>query len=86
MVYDTNGYVATDVHYEDFKEYTGIQFPSRISIWRPQEEYSVTVTIEKLTVNSQLTDEQFALEQPPGAQVVHLDSEPANQARDGRPD
>jgi outer membrane lipoprotein-sorting protein len=86
VVYDTNGYVATDVHYDDFKEYNGIQFPSRISIWRPQEEYSVTVTIEKLTVNSQLTDEQFALEQPPGAQVVHLDSEPASQARDGRPD
>ena len=86
VVYDKNGYVATDVHYDDFKAYNDIQFPSRISIWRPQEEYSVTVTIEKLTINSQLTDDQFALEQPPGAQVVHLDSEPEHQARDGQPD
>jgi outer membrane lipoprotein-sorting protein len=85
VVYDKNGYVATDAHYTDFKDYSGIQFPSRISIWRPQEEYSVTVTIEKLTINSQLTDEQFALERPPGAQLVRLDSDSANQAQDGQP-
>jgi hypothetical protein len=28
----------------------------------------------KLEINRALTDDQFALEQPPGAEVVHLDS------------
>jgi len=27
----------------------------------------------KLEINSPLRDDQFALEQPPGAEVVHLD-------------
>jgi len=71
-VYDRNGYVATDARYEGFKDYNGLAFPSTINIWRPQEEYSVTLIIEKLTINQPLTDEQFALNQPPGAQVVDL--------------
>jgi len=30
--------------------------------------------VEKLTINQPLADEQFALQQPEGAQVVHLDA------------
>lgn len=70
--YDKNGNVATDTTYEDFKEYNGISFPSIIHIFRPQEEYAVTLVIEKLTANQPLKGDQFALAQPPGAQVVHL--------------
>ena len=70
--FDKNGNVATDTTYENFKEYNGVSFPSVIHIFRPQEEYSVTLAIEKLTANQPLKDEQFALAQPPGAQVVRL--------------
>jgi outer membrane lipoprotein-sorting protein len=73
-VYDRNGYLATDATYYDFKDYSGLTFPSTIRIWRPQEEYSVSITIEKLTINQPLTDDQFALSQPPGSQLVQLDS------------
>ncbi len=73
-VYDRNGYVATDATYSEYKDYSGVNFPSLISIWRPQEEYSVTLTIEKLTINQPLTDDQFVLNQPPGSQLVRLDS------------
>jgi outer membrane lipoprotein-sorting protein len=73
-VYDRNGYLATDATYYDFKDYSGLMFPSTTRIWRPQEEYSVTIMIEKLTINQPLTDEQFALNQPPGSQLVQLDS------------
>jgi outer membrane lipoprotein-sorting protein len=45
----------------------------QIEIWRPQEEYDITLTILKLQLNEQLADDKFALEQPAGAQVVHLD-------------
>ncbi len=85
-VYDRFGYVATDATYLDFKDYSGLMFPSVIRIWRPQEEYSVTLTIDKLTLNQPLTDEQFVLNQPPGSQLVHLDSAtPTAAASDGRP-
>jgi outer membrane lipoprotein-sorting protein len=72
VIYDKNGNVATDATYYDFKEYNGVLFPSAIHIFRPQEEYSVTLDIVKLTANAPLKDEQFALAQPAGAQVVHL--------------
>ena len=50
-----------------------MNFPSQIEIWRPQEEYDITLTIVKLQLNKPLADDKFALEQPAGAQVVHLD-------------
>ena len=74
VFYDKNGSVATDATYLGFKDYNGVSFPSEIRIFRPQEEYSVTLDIEKLTANQPLKDEQFALVQPAGAQVVRLSS------------
>lgn len=79
-VYDRNGYLATDATYMDFKDYSGALFPSTITVWRPQEEYSVTLKIEKITLNQPLTDEQFVLNQPPGAQLVQLDKTPPTAA------
>jgi outer membrane lipoprotein-sorting protein len=73
LVYDQDGNLATDSRYEGFKDYNGVNFPSQIEIWRPQEEYDITLTIVKLQLNEPLPDDKFALEQPPGAQVVHLD-------------
>ena len=80
IIYDLNGYVTSDVHYEDFQNYNGVMFPSTIEIWRPAEEYSVTLNIVKLTINKPLSNEQFALNQPPGSQLVDLDN-PASTAQ-----
>lgn len=76
LMYDQNGYVATDTRYSEFRDYSGFKFPSVIQIWRPQEEYSIVLTILKLQVNGRLDDSQFVLPQPPGSQVVHLDQAP----------
>jgi len=73
LIYDERGNLVTDAHYEDFKDYIGIMFPNQIDIWRPQEEYAITLKMVKLQLNQPLTDEQFALQQPPGAEVVNLD-------------
>jgi len=72
-IYDQQGNVATDVHYQDYKDYAGTTFPSTIGIERPRESYDLTLSMVKLEINRALTDDQFALEQPPGAEVVHLD-------------
>jgi Domain of unknown function (DUF4292) len=73
FIYDANGKVATDARYAEYKDFNGVTFPSRIEIFRPQEEYDITLNMLKVDINKPLTDEQFVLEQPPGAQVVHLD-------------
>jgi hypothetical protein len=73
QIYDQQGNVVTDAHYHDYKDYSGIEFPNTIEIERPREGYDLTLSILKLEMNRALTDDQFALEQPPGAEVVHLD-------------
>ncbi len=72
-IYDEDGKVVTDARYADYKDYDGISFPSRIEIFRPQEEYDITLNMLKVDINKALKDDQFVLEQPPGAVVVHLD-------------
>jgi outer membrane lipoprotein-sorting protein len=80
-IYDLQGNVATDAHYLDYKEFAGTMFPSTIEIERPRENYDITLTILKLDINKSLTDEQFALEQPAGADVVHLDQPNPSSAK-----
>jgi len=77
LIYDESGTLVTDAHYSDYKDYNAVLFPSRIEIWRPEEEYKITLNMVKLTMNLPLANEKFALEQPPGAQVIHLDNSPA---------
>jgi outer membrane lipoprotein-sorting protein len=72
LIYNEKGVLATDVHYGEYKDYDGISFPKQIEVERPQEEYDITLNIVKLDLNKTLTDEQFALEQPAGAEVVRL--------------
>jgi outer membrane lipoprotein-sorting protein len=72
LIYDENGKLATDVHYGDYKDYDGIRFPTQTEIERPQEEYDITLSIVKLDLNKTLTDDQFDLQQPAGAEVVPL--------------
>lgn len=79
FIYDQDGNLATDSRYEGYKDYDGLQFPSQIEIWRPQEEYDITLTMVKLQVNGPLQDDKFVLDQPAGAQVVNLDRPQASQ-------
>ena len=73
FIYSEDGKVATDAKYAEYKDFNGVSFPSRIEIYRPEEEYDITLNMLKVDINLPLRDEQFVLEQPAGAQVVHLD-------------
>jgi len=72
-IYSEDGKVVTDARYAEYKDFDGVTFPSRIEIYRPQEEYDITLNMLKLDINQMLTDDQFKLEQPPGVDVIHLD-------------
>jgi outer membrane lipoprotein-sorting protein len=79
LLYDGNGNVTTNALYFKYKDDNGIEFPWQIEIARPQEEYDITLNIVKLDLNQPLPDDKFILEQPSGAEVVHLDK-PATQS------
>jgi Domain of unknown function (DUF4292) len=72
LIYNQKGDLVTNTLYANYKDYDGISYPSQIEIVRPQEEYDITLNMLKLDFNKPLTDAQFVLEQPPGAEVVRL--------------
>jgi hypothetical protein len=83
IIYDTKGDVTTQATYQVYKDYNGVSFPNVIEIDRPREEYSIRLTVEKLTINDPLRDDQFALQQPPGSQLVNLDEPNQSAAANG---
>jgi outer membrane lipoprotein-sorting protein len=80
-IYDLQGNVATDAHYQDYKDFEGTTFPNTIQIDRPRENYDLTLNMVKLEVNKALTDDQFVLERPVGAEVVNLDQANSSAVR-----
>ena len=83
IIYERDGAVATDATYQVYQEYNGVSFPNVIMIKRPQEEYSIRLTVEKLVMNGTVSDDQFALQQPPGSQLIDLDQPHQNASRGG---
>lgn len=79
-IYDRQGRLVTFVRYENFSDYSGISLPAIVSIQRPIEGYGITISMVKVDVNVPLTDEQFVLAQPPGSQVINLDTKSSASA------
>lgn len=72
-IYGPDGKLVTDSRYANYKDYDGISYPSRIEVNLPQEEYDFTFNMLKVEINQTLSEDQFVLDQPPGAEVIHLD-------------
>lgn len=72
LIYDEDGQVRTEAHYEKYTDYDNVSFPAQVVIVRPVEGYDITLSMVKLEINKSLTNDQFELEQPPGADVVRL--------------
>jgi outer membrane lipoprotein-sorting protein len=79
LLYDDDGNVTTNAIYNNYKSDGAVNFPWQIEIARPQEEYDITLNMVKLDLNQPLADDKFILEQPVGAEVIHLDK-PAAQS------
>jgi hypothetical protein len=71
-MFDAAGAVETEINYGPFVSFDTMMYPKTITIKRPLEEYQIVITIDKLTVNSTLTDAQFELKVPEGVQVQRL--------------
>jgi outer membrane lipoprotein-sorting protein len=63
-IYDAGGNVATKTFYSNYQYFGDTPFPTTILIQRPQDHYSLTVTITKLTLNQKMDDDQFELKIP----------------------
>ena len=84
LIYDRQNRLITHARYENFTDHAGIMFPEIISIERPIEEYSITMSVVSVKVNEPLTDEQFVLNQPPGSKLVDVDDKDKEESGENR--
>jgi outer membrane lipoprotein-sorting protein len=82
-IYSQEGLLVTFAHYDNFVDHAGIMLPAAIEIQRPVEEYAITLTVTKATVNVALRDDQFTLQQPAGSQLINVDQPKASAGNQG---
>jgi len=78
ITFDELGNPVIEASYQLFKKYDGVRFPGLIDIRRPQEEYDIRLIMVKVALNQAISDDQFALQQPPGSELVNLDERKTN--------
>lgn len=84
QTYGRAGRLMTDVHYSNWQTRSDapaapaassvtLPFPRHIILVRPHDDYRLEIQITKLTLNEELSEAQFKLDQPPGAELVTLE-------------
>src|SRR5437899_3773987 len=56
-----------------------VLFPRAIRIDRPHDDYKLDLQVTKVTLNEEIPAERFKLEQPAGAELVHVGENPENK-------
>ncbi len=72
-IYNSAGDLETQVLYGPYRDFNGTNFPSIIDVRRPLDGYRIRLTVEKLTANQPLSDDQFQLKVPAGFQLKKLE-------------
>ncbi len=70
--YDPDGTCTEDVQYSTYQDFKGIHYPTHIELSRPEDDYEITITIEKATFNEPIAPEKFDLKRPEGAELIDL--------------
>jgi len=71
-IYDEQGRLATVATYDKYEDFGGVQMPTLLIIKRPVDEYQIQMTINKLTLNQKMGDEQFVLKIPDNVPVQKM--------------
>lgn len=71
-IYDNSGKIVTRAFYSNYGKFGTINFPQKIRIERPLDEYSLNITVLKITLNEKLEDDQFELKIPESVPVQQM--------------
>jgi outer membrane lipoprotein-sorting protein len=69
-IYDDHGNLETQVTYDDYRVFGSTKFPGTIVIARPLQSLQITMTIDTLTLNEPIEDNNFRLEFPKDVPVT----------------
>jgi hypothetical protein len=72
-MYDKEGNLETQVFYSDYADYGTSRYPSKVTIWRPLEEFQVILSVEDVEENMTLTDDQFQIKIPEETVIQKLE-------------
>lgn len=72
QIYGPGGALVEDVNYAGYRDFQGIRYPAQITLNRPEEDYTLTITVEKATFNQPIPPESFVLKKPPKATLIEL--------------
>jgi hypothetical protein len=70
-LYDDQGNLETEVIYGPYQDFEGSQYPSTVTIKRPQEAIQIVLTVEDVKENQSLADDQFVVPIPEGSKIVN---------------
>jgi outer membrane lipoprotein-sorting protein len=70
--YNDQGILVTRTLYSNYQTFDQIPYPTHIVISRPIDGYQIDMTIQKLTFNRPLADNQFELKIPAGTKIKRL--------------
>jgi outer membrane lipoprotein-sorting protein len=82
--YDAQGAVVEDVKYSAYQDYQGVQFPSHIQLDRPDDDYSLGMTVTQATFNQPIPPEKFVLDKPAGAEEIRLGAGSSEEGQGGQ--
>lgn len=68
--YGGEGQLESDIHYGQWGAFGDVQYPKQITVARPDDGYTLAITVTKLTPNETIEASRFVLPQPAGAQLV----------------
>lgn len=73
-IYSSTGVLETQVYYGQYAKFGDNQYPSKVTIKRPAEGIQLVLTVQNVTENMKLPDDQFVIKEiPEGTPVQKLD-------------
>jgi hypothetical protein len=72
-MYDAKGAIQTTAIYGPMQTFGQQRFPGTVTIKRPLEELQILITIQKLTVNLDISDDKFELKTPESVTIQKMD-------------
>jgi len=72
QLYGPGGALIEDVDYADYRDFQGVRYPAQITLNRPAEGYTLSITLEKAAFNQPIPPGKFVLKKPPNATLVKL--------------
>ncbi|HEX5413927.1 MAG TPA: hypothetical protein VFZ27_18945 [Terriglobia bacterium] len=72
QLYGPGGILIEGVEYADYRDFQGIRYPAQITLNRPEEGYTLSITVEKATFNQPISPDKFVLKKPPNSKLTEL--------------